>query len=139
VRPADAPAVERPAVDALPRGAETVLIVEDEVAVLRLTGRLLEGLGYTVIATTDAREALALAESATIDLLITDVIMPLMSGREVYESLRGSRPGLRCLYTSGYTAEVITHRGVLEAGVHFLEKPFTREALALKVREALGR
>ncbi|MDO9017272.1 MAG: PAS domain-containing protein [Deltaproteobacteria bacterium] len=131
--------LERSAVDALPRGAETVLIVEDEVALLRLTRRLLEALGYTVLATADAREALALAESATIDLLITDVIMPLMSGREVYESLRASRPGLRCLYTSGYTAEVITHHGVLEAGVHFLEKPFTREALAFKVREALGR
>lgn len=120
------------------RGTETVLLVEDEEALLRLGKRLLESLGYTVLACSAPRRALEVADNyGRIDLLVSDVIMPEMTGREVWEHLHAKRPELKCLFTSGYTADVISHRGVLEPGVHFLQKPFTLEALAAKVREAL--
>ncbi len=121
------------------RGTETVLLVEDEVQILNLGHRILEQHGYTVLAASTPQAALALVEqaNATIHLLITDVVMPGMNGKELIERLRKGRPGLPCIFMSGYTADVIAHHGVLEAGVAFLEKPFTIEALTKKVREIL--
>ncbi|MEW6080043.1 MAG: transporter substrate-binding domain-containing protein [Thermodesulfobacteriota bacterium] len=119
---------------------ETVLVVEDEKAVLRLAEKILSGLGYTVLAASGPAQAMKRAGeyAGTIDLLITDVVMPEMNGRELAEKLRGTHPGIKVLYMSGYTADVIANRGILEAGVHFIQKPFTRNDLAMKVREALG-
>ncbi|MFO1372450.1 MAG: GAF domain-containing protein [Candidatus Competibacteraceae bacterium] len=124
---------------AAPIGAETVLLVEDEEALLKLSTRLLERLGYTVLAAGGPNQALQLAEAhpGVIHLLMTDVIMPDMSGRDLWQRLSALRPGLKCLFMSGYTANVIAHHGVLDDGVHFLQKPFSREALATKLREAL--
>ena len=124
---------------AAPTGAETVLLVEDEEALLKLSAQLLERLGYTVLAANGPNQALQLAEAhpGVIHLLLTDVIMPDMSGRDLWQRLGTVRPDLKCLFMSGYTANVIAHHGVLDEGVHFLQKPFSREALATKVREAL--
>ena len=121
-------------------GNETILLVEDEKSI-RLTMRLfLEKLGYTVLATENPEKASALVNDhgGAIDLLITDVVMPGMSGRELAESLTADYPALRVLYMSGYTANVIAHRGVLEEGVQFLSKPITHDQLAQKVRAMLG-
>ena len=122
-----------------PTGAETVLLVEDEEALLKLSAQLLERLGYTVLAAGGPNQALQLAEAhpGIIHLLLTDVIMPDMSGRDLWQQLSALRPSLKCLFMSGYTANVIAHHGVLDEGVHFLQKPFSREALAAKLREAL--
>ena len=122
-----------------PTGTETVLLVEDEEALLKLGERLLKRLGYTVLAAGGPTQALELAAAhgGSIDLLLTDVIMPEMSGRDLWQRLSALRPGLQCLFMSGYTANVIAHHGVLDDGVHFLQKPFSRAALATKVREAL--
>jgi PAS domain S-box-containing protein len=124
---------------ATPTGAETVLLVEDEAALLNLGKVLLERLGYTVLAAAGPNQALQLAEAHAdvIHLLLTDVIMPDMSGRDLWQRLRVLRPGLKCLFMSGYTANVIAHHGVLDDGVHFLQKPFSRKALATKLRDAL--
>ncbi len=120
-------------------GVETVLLVEDEAALLKLSARLLQRLGYTVLTANGPNQALRLAETheGVIHLLLTDVIMPDMSGRELWQRLSALRPQLRCLFMSGYTANVIAHHGVLDDGVHFLQKPFSREALAAKLREVL--
>ena len=135
--PASARSMPAPA--AVSTGTETVLLVEDEEALLKLGKLLLERLGYTVLAASGPGEALQLAEAYpdAIHLLLTDVIMPEMSGRDLWERLRALRPGLKCLFMSGYTANVIAHHGVLEEGVHFLQKPFPREVLASKLREVL--
>jgi two-component system, cell cycle sensor histidine kinase and response regulator CckA len=129
----------RPAV--LARGVETILLVEDEPAVLNLAKIMLERQGYCVIAATKPSEAIHLAHdhSGDIHLLLVDVVMPEMTGRELADRLISSRPGLRRLFMSGYTANVIAHQGVLEPGVIFLQKPFSARALAEKVREALGK
>ncbi|MBN1347196.1 MAG: response regulator [Phycisphaerae bacterium] len=121
-------------------GQETVLLVEDETAILTLTKRLLSGLGYNVLTATSPSEAIRMVEEHTgeIDLLMTDVIMPGMNGRELAARLSSVRPRMRCLYMSGYTAEAIAHHGVLRDGVHFIQKPFTRRELALKVRQSLA-
>jgi len=123
------------------RGCETVLLVEDEPAIRRLGRILLEGLGYRVLDASSPLEALALAreQSEGIDLLITDVVMPEMSGKRLATRLQEIYPDLRCLFMSGYTENVIMHHGVLDKGVSFLPKPFTREQLARKVRQALDR
>jgi PAS domain S-box-containing protein len=122
-----------------PTGTETVLLVEDEKSLLKFARMLLEELGYTVLAAGSPREAIELAKKYTneIHLLMTDVVMPEMSGRDLLEKLKASQPGLKCLFMSGYTANVIAHHGVLDEGVHFLQKPFSRRALATKIREAL--
>jgi len=121
------------------RGSETILFVEDEVQLLKLNTRAITSLGYTVLSTDSPREAIAIAgeHDGTIDLLITDIVMPEMNGRELQQELHGKNPGLKCLFTSGYTADIIADRGVLEENVHFLSKPFTRAALAAKIREVL--
>jgi PAS domain S-box-containing protein len=118
---------------------ETVLLVEDEPAILNLGRRMLESLGYTVLTAGTPGEAIRVAESSTrrIDLLITDVVMPEMNGRDLARRLSQIRPGLRCLFVSGYAADVIADRGVLEGGAGFLQKPFSVSALAVKIREVL--
>ncbi|ABW69068.1 PAS domain S-box protein [Desulfosudis oleivorans] len=124
----------------LPAGnGETVLVVEDEAAVLKLTQKTLTGLGYTVLKALSPQAALKLVDSHSnpIDLLITDVVMPGMNGRALSEKLKARYPTLRVLFMSGYTANVIAHRGILDEGVHFIQKPFNRVDLARKVREAL--
>jgi len=120
-------------------GTETVLLVEDQEALLTLCRRLLERLGYTVLPAGSPQEAIRLVEehAEDIHLLITDIVMPEMSGGDLCQRLKALRPGLKCLFMSGYTANVIAHRAILEEGVHFLQKPFSVEALAAKVREAL--
>ena len=121
-----------------PRGSETVLLVEDEAALLGLSKRLLERLGYRVICASSPRMALRCAETnEPIDLMVTDVIMPEMNGRDLANQLQLARPGLKVLFISGYTANVVAHHGVLDAGVCFLAKPFSVKDLAFKVREAL--
>ncbi len=122
----------------LSRG-ETVLLVEDDGSILKLGKRILEELGYAVLSTTSPREATKLAEEHTgeLNLLITDVVMPGMNGRELSEQLKTLYPEIKTLFMSGYTANVIAHRGVLEDGVCFIPKPFSRKDLAAKVREAL--
>lgn len=126
---------------ALPRGGgETILLVEDEAALLRLAQRMLEQLGYQVIAAGTPAEAVRLADECegTIDLLITDVVMPEMNGRELAERVQALHPTMRRLYMSGYTANAIAHRGVLDEGISFIQKPLTMESLAAKVRESLS-
>ena len=120
-------------------GGETVLVVDDEPALLVLCKRFLTSKGYTVLTANTPREALTLAaqHSAELRLLITDVIMPEMSGRELSEQLTSLCPRVRCLFMSGYTADIIATRGVLEAGVAFVQKPFLTSDLGTKVRSML--
>lgn len=125
---------------AAPRGTETVLLVEDEPAILKITQRNLEKSGYTVLAANSPQQAMALAEqySGEIDVIISDVIMPEMNGRVLVEKLMVSRPSLKHLYMSGYTADLIAHHGVLDEGRNFIEKPFTREQLLAKLQNVLA-
>jgi two-component system cell cycle sensor histidine kinase/response regulator CckA len=119
--------------------AETVLLVEDEGALREVVCEVLEDAGYTVIPASHGEDALAKvdAQLGTIDLLLTDVVMPGISGRQLAEQLHLARPGTRVLYMSGYTQDAIGHYGVLDAGTHFLPKPFTADALLQKVRAVL--
>ena len=121
------------------RGSETILLVEDEPAILKMTQRILEGLGYTVLAanTPGDAERLARGHGGEIQLLIIDVIMPGMNGRDLAERLKSLYPGIKSLFMSGYTADVIAHHGVLDEGVKFIQKPFARQVLARKVRDVL--
>jgi PAS domain S-box-containing protein len=132
------PAAEAP-VPVPVRGEETILLVEDEPAILRVTRRLLENLGYQVLAARTPREAMRLAgdHAGRIHLLLTDVVMPEMNGRDLARNLQSRYPDLKRLFMSGYTANVIVHHGVLDPGVHFIQKPFSIRVLADKVREAL--
>jgi two-component system cell cycle sensor histidine kinase/response regulator CckA len=125
----------------LPRGMETVLLAEDEGPLLRIARDILARQGYAVLAARTPGEALALAENHTgkIHLLLTDVVMPEMNGRELMESLHARLPSMKVLFMSGYTADVVAHHGVLDSGVHFIEKPFSPSALAEKVREVLDK
>ena len=120
-------------------GAETLLLVEDEEQVLNLARRILARQGYTVLSASRPEMAVAVAarHAGPIHLLITDVVMPGMNGKELRERLRTSYPKLKCLFMSGYTADAIANEGVIEGGVHFLQKPFTLESLSGKVREIL--
>jgi len=121
------------------RGSETILLVEDEPRILRMTTMMLERLGYTVLPARTPGEAMGLAgeHAAGIHLLMTDVVMPDMNGRVLAERLQVLNPDLKVLFMSGYTANVIAHRGVLESGVYFIQKPFSKKELAEKVRAAL--
>ena len=123
----------------LRRGSETVLLVEDDEAVRELTCEVLEMHGYTVLAVADAGEAPRVLEGASrpIHLLVTDVVMPRLSGRELTERLRSLRPGLKVLYISGYAGTAVVHHGVLDPGTPFLQKPFTPDALLRSVRKVL--
>jgi two-component system, cell cycle sensor histidine kinase and response regulator CckA len=131
---------ERPAtVRASPRGSETILLVEDEELVRRLAHRILVGHGYDVMVAGSGKAALPLvgAGEKRLDLLVTDVVMPGMSGRQLAEQLRVRQPGLKVLYLSGYTDDAIVRHGVLEQEVFFLQKPFSPDALLRKVRGVL--
>jgi PAS domain S-box-containing protein len=139
---------ESPKVDRLKRNTEisrgkgeTILIVEDEDSILKLGTSMLTDLGYRVLSAKIPEEALELVEKHEndIDLLITDVVMPRMNGRELAERLRSRFPGLKVLYMSGYTANVIAHHGILEEDIFFLQKPFSKRELAEKVRDVLCR
>ncbi len=121
------------------RGRETILLVDDEPDILRLTTMLLERQGYTVLAASTPGAAIRLAREhiGELHLLMTDVVMPEMNGRDLAKNILALYPHLKRLFTSGYTANVIAHQGVLEEGVHFIQKPFSINNLAAKVREVL--
>ena len=114
-------------------------MVEDQDDLRRLVSTVLGARGYRVLDACDGRSAVQLAAAApdAIDLLLTDVIMPDITGKQVADEIRQARPRMRVLFMSGYPGEVIARRGVLEGGVAYLAKPFTIEALAAKVREVL--
>ena len=133
-------AVHRESQDIMILGnGETIYVVEDEESVRKLACEMLSHLGYTVIETQGADECLAMAAQAgNIDLLLTDVIMPGMNGRLLYEKMALLRPEIKVLYMSGYTDNVIAHHGILEEGIHFIPKPFSEKALSRKVHEAIN-
>ena len=136
---AASPAAADPAEKEMEGGTETVLMVEDEKAILMLGKTILERLGYKVLSADSPMEALRLAQSydGDIQLLITDVVMPEMNGRELARQLTALRPEMKHLYISGYTADIIAKHGVLDEDLHFVAKPFTLNELATKVREVL--
>ena len=124
------------------KGSETILAVEDEIEVRKLVAQILKGQGYKVIEASNGEEALKLAQENAgkkIHLLLTDVVMPGMSGRQLAVTLGLQHPNIKGLYMSGYTDNAIVHHGVLEEGVNYIQKPFTLDALARKVREVLDR
>jgi CheY-like chemotaxis protein len=124
----------------LPRGTETLLVVEDEPSVCQLANNVLTNQGYTVLRAMNGQEALRVArehQGPPIRLVITDVIMPEMGGKVMAEWLKSSDPNLKILFTSGYTDDVIAQYGLLDPGVAFLSKPYTPATLARKVREML--
>lgn len=140
-RAGDVPAEdEAPLDDVLLRGTETVLVVEDEKQVLNLASRILEQYGYMVLSAATPQRALSLATAhqGPIHLLITDVVMPGLNGRELFDRLREKHRDLKCLFVSGHSPDVIAPHGVLEKGSESLQKPFTVAALAQKVRQILG-
>ncbi|MDD2272122.1 MAG: DUF3365 domain-containing protein [Desulfuromonadaceae bacterium] len=124
----------------IPRGEETILVVEDESAILNMARMLLEKQGYTVLAANSPGEAIRLSDEYCdeIHLLMTDVIMPGMNGRDLAKTILLQHPNIKCLFMSGYTADVIAHHGVLEKGVYFIQKPFSLPDLAIKVKEVLN-
>jgi CheY-like chemotaxis protein len=119
--------------------SETVLVLEDEAQVRRVVVAMLQRGGYRVIEATRAEEALELAKDPgrIIDLLLTDIVMPVMSGPEVVKRMRELRPELKAICMSGYTDETVVHHGILESGIAFLQKPVTPDSLRLKVRSGL--
>ncbi len=121
-------------------GSETVLLVEDEESVRQLVRETLEGKGYRVLEAENGEEGLAVASEheEQIDLVITDVVMPELGGRELAQQLIKDRPRIKVLYLSGYTEDAIVNEGTIESGKAFLQKPFTLQSLARKVREVLG-
>jgi two-component system, cell cycle sensor histidine kinase and response regulator CckA len=132
-------AVDAPASQARPHaGTQTVLVVEDEEGVRELAKRLLMKQGYTVLVAANADEALRLFEAnQTIDVLLTDVVMPGASGPELTRQLVEQRPALRVIYMSGYTEDAIVQHGILKPGIAFLNKPFNSETLGAKIRQVL--
>jgi CheY-like chemotaxis protein len=122
-----------------PSGHETVLLVEDDASVRDVAAQFLENCGYEVLVATHASEALEQVRTRTVDLLITDVILPMLNGRQLFEQIRDLQPGIGVVFMSGYTDDVIAPHGVLEPGVAFVEKPFSQETLASKAREVLDR
>jgi len=125
----------------MPAGKETILLVEDEDGVRFLAHQVLAGCGYRVLDADNGQETLRVSSRhrERIDLVVTDVVMPRLGGREVVERLAGRHPGIRVLFLSGYTDDAVVRHGVLEAEVQFLHKPFSPAALARKVREVLDR
>jgi len=135
--PKHPPELERPRTEL--RGSETVLVAEDQTAVRDLMVRVLAGFGYTVLTARDGIEALEIeaGQSGPIDMLVSDVIMPGLNGPDLAQRLIRRRPGLRVLYTSGFTGHLAVRLGTTGARAGFLQKPFTPERLALAVREIL--
>ena len=136
---AAAPNPERPAVAPLPGGNETVLLVEDEAVVRRLLKLVLEYAGYAVVEAADGEEGFArfLEHQGVIRLVLTDVIMPKKNGRELYESISAVRPGIKALFMSGYSAEIMQSRGIPDQGTHYLPKPVAPDTLLRKIRTML--
>ena len=133
-----AAAAAAPAPPAAPAdGSRTILLVEDEPAILAMTAQMLIRLGYVVRAAQTPAEAIRLAKehSDPIHLLLTDIVMPGLNGRDLARTLRELQPGLRCLFMSGFTADVISRQGILDEEIHFLHKPFTRRELAAKLHQ----
>ena len=122
-----------------PSGGETVLLVEDNAQLMELAGVMLEQLGYKVLSAATPTEAIRIAgnHAGAIDILMTDVVMPEMNGKILMQHIRILRPGIRCLFMSGYTENVIAHHGVVDDDVFFLQKPFSRETLADRLREVM--
>ncbi|MEJ2055225.1 MAG: response regulator, partial [Calditrichaceae bacterium] len=118
---------------------ETVILVEDDPTILNMTTEMLNLLGYKVLTAGNAGEAIKIARTYKnkIHLLITDVVMPDMDGKELSEKIHAIYPGLKILFMSGYTANVIAHRGVLDEGVNFIQKPFSKKTLSKKIQETL--
>jgi two-component system cell cycle sensor histidine kinase/response regulator CckA len=135
---ADEPALHNTA-EQLPRGSETVLLAEDDSAVRVLAARVLRGLGYTVVEATDGEDALDLATThgEPIELLLADMVLPRLGGKELAARVAHRHPNIKMIFMSGYTDSAIVHHGRLDAGVDFLQKPFTPAALANKVRAVL--
>jgi signal transduction histidine kinase/CheY-like chemotaxis protein len=133
------PAPAAPSVAAQVNGSETVLVVEDQEEVRSFVVKALAGYGYRVLQAADGSQALTMAEchSAAIDVLLTDVVLPGMNGRELANRFRITRPDAKVIYTSGYTQDLIAHRGVLYDDISYIPKPYTAEQIAAKVREAL--
>jgi CheY-like chemotaxis protein len=125
--------------DALPIRTETILLVEDEDGLRELAQEILEAQGYLVLVARDGVDAVGLAErhAGPIDLLLTDVVMPKMTGRQVAERLASGRPAMRILFMTGYTDDAVLRRGLAEANTALLPKPFTPERLLRRVREVL--
>jgi PAS domain S-box-containing protein len=123
----------------VPNGHETILLVEDEPAILEMTGLILTRQGYVVLQASTPAEAIHLARehAGEIDLLITDVVLPQMNGKDLADNLKSLTPQLKCLYMSGYTADAIAQHGVLDDGVEFIQKPFSLQLMSRKVREVL--
>ncbi len=138
---AAAPSRAEEVIPASDRGRETVLLIEDEPALLNMAKRMLEHQGYTVLAASTPATAIRLAaeHASTIRLLMSDVIMPEMNGQQLAKILIKDHPHLKLLFISGYTADVIANHGVLECGVNFIQKPFSLHDLAAKVRSILGK
>jgi CheY-like chemotaxis protein len=127
-----------PAAAPVAGGTEVILLVEDDPAVLRMAATFVGRYGYQVVCAASPAEALRLAASMErLDLLLSDVILPEMNGRELYAHVAALKPGVRVLYISGYPGEVLSDRGHLEEGIRLLQKPFTAAALAARVRETL--
>jgi CheY-like chemotaxis protein len=138
--PGGIPDVDKvPPVQAAKGGKETILMVEDDASILTIGKTMLEKLGYTVLTAEGPKKALQISKAYAkpIHLLLTDVVMPEMNGKELASRLRSDLPDLKCLYMSGYTADIIAHRGVLEGGVNFIQKPFSRKELDDKIRKIL--
>jgi len=131
--------IHRTSLEKMPVGDETILVVEDEEMVRKLTKRVLEGQGYQVILASDGQEAIDLAKGfdGKIDLLLSDVILPKINGPDLYKNLCRTRPNLKALFMSGYTDNALAHHGVLEEGVNFIQKPFAVTAIIRRVREVL--
>ncbi|MCK5163679.1 MAG: response regulator [Desulfobacula sp.] len=118
---------------------ETILVVEDDPAILKIIQKILEGLGYTVLTSNAPEKVMDIVKEYTgkIHLLITDVVMPKMNGHDLAKLLQAICPDLKCMFMSGYTANAIVHQGVLDKGVNFIQKPFSRKELAETVRKVL--
>jgi response regulator RpfG family c-di-GMP phosphodiesterase len=126
--------------DAIPAGnGEMVLLVEDEPSIMKMSKMMIENLGYVVMCANLPKEAIRLAEehSGNIYLLITDVVMPEMNGRDLANQIHNLYPNIKTLFMSGYTANVIAPHGVLDKGVHFIQKPFSKKDIAVKIRKVL--
>ncbi|HUF48861.1 MAG TPA: response regulator [Vicinamibacterales bacterium] len=138
--PGPGPAVAVPPVARDLRGSETILVVEDEDGLRRLATRILSNFGYRVLTASSGAEALRLAEEhgGSVALVMTDVVMPGMSGPEMVEALRDLAPGARILYTSGYMGDTMARHGIVQTDIAFLPKPYTPTTLLGKIRDVMG-
>lgn len=136
----EAAADASPKREVVPSGHETVLLVDDEASLLRAGRRMLEGLGYTVLTAANPEEALHLVKTCPQDIhvLLTDVVMPGMSGRDLWRRVEPLRPAMKCIYMSGFTANIIAHRSAFDKGVDFLQKPFSKTTLANTLRAVVS-